>query len=59
MEAVFDLIALQVGTLVNKVVLGEISLRVAYLSSPLSVSFHKCPYSHFIKMLSTLHNLSI
>jgi len=58
-ESVFDLSPVQVGTLVNKVVLGEISLRVAYLSFPLSVSFHQCPYSYFIHLLSTFKSVSI
>jgi len=59
MEAVFELSPVQVGTLVNKVVLGEISLRVAYLSFPLSVSFHQCPYSYFIHLLSTFSSVGI
>jgi len=47
MVAVFDLSPVQVGNLVNKVVVKEISLRVAYLSFPLAVTFHQCPYISF------------
>jgi len=55
----FDLSPVQVGTLVNKAVLGQISLRVAYLSFPLSVSFLQCPYSYFIHLLSTFSSVGI